>query len=110
MVRANDLENILASTVWNEFPCVMFTRKPSKIYPLLQPFGRIGFVTIGKNIKATWDKKAIKMVLVGYVKNHALDTYKMYNPATKKISLTRDITTWADWQHMDVAPDLSVFI
>ena len=106
---ANDLENITASTVRSEFPFVMFNGKPSKLYPLLQPFGRIGFVTIRKKIKATWKQKSTKMVMVGYAKNHAADTYRMYNPETKKISLSRDIHTWADWQRLDVSRDLSVF-
>ena len=43
---ANDLENISASSVRDMFPSELMTGSISKIFPMLQPFGRIGYVTI----------------------------------------------------------------
>jgi hypothetical protein len=106
---ANDLENISASTVRNVFPVEMMTGKKSKLYPQLQPWGRIGYVTIRKKFKSTWKEKAVKQMMVGYSKNHAADTYKMYNPQTKAISESRDIITWADWRRVDPKDDMSIF-
>jgi hypothetical protein len=34
--------------------------------------------------------------MLGYAREHAGDTYRMYNPATKKIIMSRDVK-WADW-------------
>jgi hypothetical protein len=40
--------------------------------------------------------------MVGYSHNHAGDTYRMFNPQTKKILNSRDIR-WADW-HGQTSP------
>ena len=42
------------------------------------------------------EEKAINCVMVGYSHNHAGDTYRMFNPQTKKILNSRNIR-WADW-------------
>jgi hypothetical protein len=55
---ANDLENISASTVRGIFPVEMMTGTMSKLFPMLQPFGRIGYVMIRKKFKSTWKEKA----------------------------------------------------
>jgi hypothetical protein len=106
---ANDLENISASTVRNVFPAEMMPGKMSKLYPMLQPFGRIGYVTIRKKMKATWKEKSVKHVMVGYAKNHSSDTYRMFDPKTKAISQTRDISTWAEWKRVDPKQDIECF-
>jgi hypothetical protein len=49
---ANDLENIFASAVGGMFPAEMMTAAMSKLNPMLQPFGRIGHVTIRKKFKS----------------------------------------------------------
>jgi hypothetical protein len=106
---ANDLENITASSVRNKFPNESMTGQMSKLYPMLQPFGRIGYVTIRRKFKATWKMKSVKYIMVGCSKNHSSDTYQMYNPVTKAISETRDINTWAEWNRIDPKSDMSIF-
>ena len=34
---------------------------------------------------------AYKDIVVGYTDNHTRDTYKFYNPATKRVIMTRDM-------------------
>jgi hypothetical protein len=94
---ANDLENISASTVRVIFPAEMMTGAVSKLYPMLQPFGRIGYVTIRRKFKATWKEKSVKHVMVGHAKNHSADTHRMYNPKTNAMSESRNVNTWAEW-------------
>ncbi len=106
---ANDLENISASSVRDVFPVKMMTGQMSKLFPMLQPFGRIGYVTIRKKFKAVWKEKSEKHLMVGYAKNHSNDTYRMYNPVTRRVSQTRDVGTWAEWSRVDPKKDMSVF-
>jgi hypothetical protein len=70
-------------------------RKPT-LHKHLVEFGRIGHVTLRTKKQAKWNNKSIKMLMVGYAANHSEDTYRMYNPITKKVSETRDVT-WLDW-------------
>ena len=46
--------------------------------------------------------------MVGYVKKSTADTYRMYNPRTKKVCQTRDVT-WIDWKRQDPQRDGSIF-
>ena len=38
--------------------------------------------------------KTYKAIMVGYANKHTKDTYKVYNPDTKKVVISRDIK-WA---------------
>ena len=46
--------------------------------------------------------------MVGYADNNTRDTYKLYNPVTKRFIITRDVK-WADWKMNDPAETLNVF-
>jgi hypothetical protein len=105
----NDLENVSASTVQGMFPAEVMTGAMSKLYPMLQPFGRIGYVMVGKKFKITWKEKSMKQLMVGYAKNYSVDAYRMYNPKTNAISELRDINAWAEWKRVDPKKDMSVF-
>jgi hypothetical protein len=63
----------------------------------MQPFGRIGFVTDKTKIKAKLDDRSFKCFFVGYADNHARDAYRMYNPVTKRVIVTRDVFKWGAW-------------
>jgi hypothetical protein len=86
------------------------TGKKSKLCPMLQPFGRIGYVTIRKKIKATWKEKSTKHIIVGYTNIHYFDTYRMFNLTTRKINKTRDVGTWGEWKRVNPKSDMSVFV
>jgi hypothetical protein len=108
---ANDLENHSASAVRGLFPGEMMTGKLSKLFPMLQPFGRIAHVTVRKKFKATWKEKLVKHVMVGCAKSHAADACRMHkNPTTKATSETRDVALWAEWKKvLDQKSNVSVF-
>ena len=106
---ANDLENISANGVRENFPGVIMTGQLSKLFPMLQPFGRIGYVTIRQKFKAVWKQKSVKHIMVGYAKNHTADTYRMYNPVTRRVSESRDVNTWAEWSRVNPKKGMSVF-
>ena len=72
------------------------------IYDHLMHFGRIGWVKIGAKKTNKLEEKAIKCVMVGYSHDHAGDTYRMFNPQTRKILNSRNIR-WADW-HGQTSP------
>lgn len=56
---------------------------------VMQNFGEAGVVTRGKNGKL--GDRRIPMVFVGYAKNHSHDCYRMWNPATQKVTESHDI-------------------
>ena len=53
-------------------------------------------------------ERAIKCVMVGYARNHTGDTYRMYNPGTKRIILSRDVT-WGDWNRTDPRKNMDIY-
>ena len=79
-----------------------FYKKVPMIYDHLMHFGRIGWVKIGAKKTNKLEEKAIKCVMVGYSHDHAGDTYRMFNPQTRKILNSRNIR-WADW-HGQTSP------
>ena len=46
--------------------------------------------------------------MVGYDDNHTRYTYKLYNPETKRVIMTRDVK-WADWKTTDTMDTLKMF-
>ena len=88
---------------------IFFGKKPT-ILPYMVEFGRIGYVTIrNNNIKKQTDERDIKDIIVGYTKRYSGDTYRIFNPNTKRIILTRDIK-WAKWKITDPKSNMDVFV
>ena len=52
--------------------------------------------------------KTFKTIMVVYSKNHKRDTYKLYNPETKIVIMTRDVN-WANWKNTNPADTLKMF-
>ena len=71
-------------------------------------FGRIGYVTRHNKMIGKLAQRGEKMLMVGYVENHSSGVYRMYNPGTKRVILTRDVT-WAEWQRKDPTRDGDLF-
>lgn len=105
---ANDMENISSNTLHKESPYKLFTGKESKLYAQLVEFGRIGQVPLRAKMKGKWKEKSYKAIMVGYAKNHAADTYRLYNPVTRSIVENRDVT-WLDWNRLNPARNMSIF-
>ena len=56
----------------------------------LRTFGEAGTVTTGKDGKV--GTRGVTMIFVGYADKHGGDCYRMFNPITRQISETRDVT------------------
>jgi len=85
----------------HQTPYELFFGKKPTISPInMIQFGRMGYVTDRSKIKSKLQPKAFKCLFVGYALNHSAHTYKMFNPVTNKIILTRDIK-WDEWDIVD---------
>ena len=60
-------------------------------------FGRIGVVPARKKLKKKMSEKGKTAMMVGYASNHGAGTYRLYNPHTNRIVLSRDVK-WADFK------------
>ena len=85
----------------NKTPYEKFYGKPPALQPhqLIQ-FGRIGYATKHESIKSKYKPKAFKCLFMGYSPYHSTSTYRIYNPATKRVVLSRDVK-WAAWNIVD---------
>ena len=90
-------------------PNELFDGKKSKLQAEhLVEFGRIGYVTIRTKIKKKWIDKSFKGIMVGYATDHSPDTYRIYNPETGAVIMTRDVK-WADWVETDPTESMKLF-
>ena len=71
-------------------------------------FGRIGYVTKRYKIQNQITDNIFTAVMVGYADNNMRYTYKLYNPKTKRVIMTRDVK-WMDWKNTDPAETLKIF-
>jgi hypothetical protein len=55
-------------------------------------FGEMVVVANRNNVKAKLDDRGKTCIWLGYAKDHAIGTYRVYIPKTNKVSLTRDVT------------------
>ena len=46
--------------------------------------------------------------MVGYAEDHSPDTYRIYNPETNRVILTRDVR-WAEWKDTDPTEMMEIF-
>ena len=53
-------------------------------------------------------EKKHKTIMVGYAENHTGDTYKLYNPETKRVIMKRDVN-WVKWKMTDPAETMKMF-
>ncbi len=87
--------NIVSNSKSAKCPDWLWYGLQPTLYEHLVEFGWVGYVTLSKK-QHKLDPKAIECVMIGYSLNHMGDTYRMFNPSTRKIIQTRDIR-WADW-------------
>ena len=57
----------------------------------LRHFGQKGYVYVKKKIQSKMAPRGKVMYMVGYAANHAPDAYRMYDPTTRSVVVTRDI-------------------
>ena len=85
----------------------MFDIKPSLNPTNMVQFGRLAYVTDRSKIRRKTDPKAYKCIFVGYALNHSPNTYKLYNPVTSRIILSRDVK-WGIWDDVDPKRSINV--
>ena len=88
---ANTMYNITCNLVNTKIPFKMFIKRKAKIYPHLIKFGRKG-VMANTGIKKGMRNKGTQVIMTGYSANKPSDTYRVYNPATRKITKRQDVT------------------
>ena len=89
--RVNSMDTTGSTTS----PFKIFYREKPNIIGLFSEFGPIGYVTKQDKFKNKITYKISKAIMVGCTSNHTRNTYKLYNPETKRVILTRDVK-WAD--------------
>ena len=52
--------------------------------------------------------KKYKAIMIGYAENHAIDTYKLYNPGIKRVITKRDVK-WEEWKMTYPSENLEMF-
>ena len=77
----------------------LYGEKPN-IIGLFSEFGRIGYVNKQCKFKKKISDKQSKAIMIGHTDNHTRDTYKLYNPDTKRVVVTRYVK-WEDWKITD---------
>lgn len=104
MIFDNDLPIFLwseavntAVNILNKVPCVSSEKSPYELVTGRKPdlssfrvFGSKSFVHIRDGERRKWDKKAKKMLLVGY--NEGSRSYRLFDPEGRKIVCSRDVT------------------
>ena len=86
-----DLDGLLISKKEEKSSYEKFFKSQQKFSSHLRTFGEIGIVLNKQKIKSKLSDRGFRAIFVGYADNHAGDVYKMYNPVTSKVTLTRDV-------------------
>ena len=94
---ASDLWNIQVQANETRCPHQLFYGNMPRYAYNLQIFGQAGIVLRPgkKTIKGKLTSRGDKKYFVGYARDHSHDVYRMYNPETGRVSITRDIR-WLD--------------
>ena len=98
------LDNILVRENGQDPPYKQFYGEDPKFVKYLRTWGEMGIVANHQNkkIRAKLADRGRPMMFVGYAEDHAGDVYRMWNPATKKIVLSRDIQwlnkSYGEWK------------
>ena len=66
--------------------------KTNRWFNRLVQFGRVGYVAKKSKVKAKMNERGYTAIMVGYAPNSGSGTYRMYNPKTKRVIHTRDVT------------------
>ena len=92
---ATDIDNMLVKQGETSNPFQKFFGKGVKSIIQMNSakiFGEMVVVAKRNKVKAKLDDRDKTCIWLGYAKDHATGTYRVYNPKTNKVSLTRDVT------------------
>ena len=91
---ATDLDNLIIRAGETENSFQKFHEDKKKCFASgdnFKTFGEEVIVADRTKIKAKLRDRGIKCLWIGYAKNRSSDTYRLYNPKTRKIILSRDV-------------------
>ena len=71
----------------------------------LVEFGRVGIVKIKDKYVRKGEPKGIAMVMVGFVQNAPVGTFRMYNPLTKRV-IQSDSVQWTTFKRWEIKNDM----
>ena len=74
----------------------------------LVQFGRLGIVNKRTKLNSKMKEKGYPAMMVGYAHNHGPGTYKMYNPQTNRIVMSRDVK-WMDFKPKLIESSFDIF-
>ena len=87
---------------------ILTGEKATAWIPYLKEFGRIGLVTKRTKDGNKLERTAHTCIFVGYSHNHPKGCYRLYNPATKKIIMSRDVN-WRNFIPTNLRDELGLF-
>ena len=88
---ATQLDVVLKTKTKNKTPHEAFYNCNPKYIHYLRTFGEFCTVTNRTKIKSKLEDRGFICIFVGYTENHAGDVYRLYNPTTKQVILSRDV-------------------
>ena len=74
----------------------------------LVEFGRVAVVNKREKVSGKMKEKGFPAMMVGYALNHGAGTYRLYNPKTKRIIISRDVK-WMDYKPKQLEVEFDVF-
>lgn len=86
----------------NKTPYEVWIGKPPRL-DHIRVFGSEAYVHVPKQFRNKWDKKSQKMIFVGYQADSR--NYRLYNPLTKKITVSRDVVIHETNSHSIESPN-----
>ena len=98
----------MATTGSTKSPFEKFYGDKPKIIGSFSYSGCIAYVTKSDKIMKLITDKTYKASMVGYAENHTRDTFKLHNPETKRVIMTR-VVNWVELKITDPAETLKTF-
>jgi len=95
--------NHIAPTTRNKIPTYeLWNKRPSQWKKVdLKELGRIGIVKIKDKYVKKGEEKGTPMIMLGYVQNAPVGTYRMYNPTTKRLISTKSVK-WSKFERWEI--------
>jgi Reverse transcriptase (RNA-dependent DNA polymerase) len=87
---ATDIENLLVKRNQEESPRLKFFEKDLPKPESLRQFGEMAIIKMGKEVKGKLTDRGIPVMYLGREKDHAGDTFRFLNVATKRVLVSRD--------------------
>ena len=83
-------------------------KSASKWMNKLVEFGRVGVMNKKMKIHGKMQERGEPVMMVGYALNHGSGTYRVYNPKTNRIVLSRNVV-WGEFKSKKLEDSLDVF-